>query len=111
MAATPIYALRYPTLADAPHGPQGFQNLAEDVEAQLARNAIPVVTDPATISSPFTGQLCFRTTDNLVYRYDGAAWVDCIATGGNSDATRHEARYTQTTQQPVADTTDTKMTF
>lgn len=35
MATTPTYALRYPVLTDAPNGPQAFQNLANDVEAQL----------------------------------------------------------------------------
>lgn len=35
MPATPTYGLRYPALADAPNGPQGFQNLAEDVEARI----------------------------------------------------------------------------
>lgn len=37
MPTTPTYALRYQGLADPPHGPNLGQNLAEDVEAQIAR--------------------------------------------------------------------------
>lgn len=47
MPATPVYALRYPALADAPNGPQGFQNLAEDVEAQI----VSVDADLATLDT------------------------------------------------------------
>lgn len=36
-ATTPVYALRYQELGDAPHGPNLGQNLALDVEAQLVR--------------------------------------------------------------------------
>lgn len=32
MATTPVFALRYPVLGDAPNGPLAFQNLATDVE-------------------------------------------------------------------------------
>ena len=36
MATTPTYGLPYPVLADAPNVPQWVQDLAEEVEAQLA---------------------------------------------------------------------------
>jgi hypothetical protein len=36
MAQTPTYGLHYPTLSDAPDVPQWVQDLAEDVETQLA---------------------------------------------------------------------------
>lgn len=35
MAVTPVYAFRYPTLADQPHGPDQVKHLAEDVEAKM----------------------------------------------------------------------------
>lgn len=73
--------------------------------------SIPVVSSTASITSPFTGQVIFNTTDNMLYRYDGSAWVAFLATGGNTAATRHEARYEQTSGQSIANTTDAKVQF
>lgn len=65
MATTANYALRYPVLTDAPNGPQAFQNLANDVDAQLLitnnNTRVPVcimtcgaATSIATSGSVFT---------------------------------------------------------
>lgn len=53
MATTPIYGLRYQTLADAPDGAALGKNLAEDVESELQRidnevNALQPTTAWAT---------------------------------------------------------------
>lgn len=73
--------------------------------------AIAVVSTTATITSPYTGQVIFNTTDNMLYRYDGSAWTAFLATGGNTAATRHEARYEQTSGQSISNITDTKLQF
>jgi hypothetical protein len=68
-----------------------------------------IVTSTASVTSPTTGQIVFNTTDNMLYRYDGATWVAFLATGGGTAATTHEARYEQTTLQAIANATDTKL--
>lgn len=73
--------------------------------------SIPVVASTATITAPFTGQVIFNTTDNMLYRYDGAAWVAFAATGGGTAATTHEARYEQHTTQAFGTSTDTKIVW
>jgi hypothetical protein len=70
-----------------------------------------VVSSTASVTNPYTGQVIFNTTDNMLYRYDGAAWVAFLATGGGTSATTHEARYEQTTFQTIATGTDTKLAF
>lgn len=40
MGATTSYGFRYPELTDAPNGPLGFRNLAEDIEDELERISI-----------------------------------------------------------------------
>jgi hypothetical protein len=70
-----------------------------------------VVSSTASVTTPYTGQVIFNTTDNMLYRYDGAAWVAFLATGGGTSATTHEARYEQTTFQSIANSTDTKLAF
>jgi hypothetical protein len=73
--------------------------------------SIPVVSSTASIASPFTGEVIFNTTDNMLYRYDGAAWVAFLATGGGTAATTHEARYNQTAGQTFTTGVDTKAQF
>lgn len=72
-----------------------------------------VVTATSSIAAPYNGQIIFNTADNMLYRYDSgtAAWIGFLATGGDTAATRHEARYEQTVQQSVPNTTDTKLYF
>lgn len=43
--------------------------------AKLNASSIPVVSSTADITSPFTGQIVFNTTDNALYRYTGSAWA------------------------------------
>lgn len=81
---------------------------------QLNTSSIPVVSSTADIIAPFEGQWVFNTTDNMLYRYSGIAWVGALATGPgtDTDATLHEARYEQRASgQSVATSNDTKMKF
>lgn len=94
MATTPVYGLHYPVLSDAPDVPQWQQDLAEDVEAEIARldstvalaSALPVtIRKPAneTVTSSTTLQdddhFAFAVAANSVYTlesyiiYTGAA--------------------------------------
>ena len=77
----------------------------------LNTRSIPVVTTTGDITAPFTGQVVFNTTDNMLYRYTGAAWVAFMGTGGGTAATQHEARYEQRTLQAITTSTDTKINF
>jgi hypothetical protein len=70
-----------------------------------------VVTSTASVTSPYAGQVIFNTTDNMLYRYTGSAWLAIIATGGATAATRHEARYEATNGQSIANATDAKLQF
>jgi len=73
--------------------------------------SIPVVASTATITAPFTGQVIFDTTDNMLYRYTGSVWVAFEASGGGTAATMHEARYQLTAAQSFVTSTDTKVQF
>jgi hypothetical protein len=80
--------------------------------AQANQHSIPIVTSlPGDITINFTGKHVFNSTDNMLYRWDGSAWLAVAATGGSSAATMHECRYNQTTLQPIANATDTKLQF
>jgi hypothetical protein len=48
---------------------------ADLTAAMLKASSIPVVSSTADITSPFTGQMVFNTTDNQLYRYTGSAWA------------------------------------
>jgi hypothetical protein len=64
MGTTPVYALRYPELTDAPHGPNQIKNLADDVEAQLARIAQSAKVRrvaPQTITAGTTQNIAWDT--------------------------------------------------
>lgn len=63
MPTTPTYGLRYPSLADAPNGPDAVQDLAEDVEATLGSIA-PV--SAVTINAK--GDLLAGTANDTVSR-------------------------------------------
>jgi hypothetical protein len=93
---------------------QQWQAPVKPTAAKLNTASIPVVgatTDITGGLGPFAGQIIFCTADNMLYRYDGTAWVAFLATGGNTAATRHEARYEQTVAQSCANTTDLKLNF
>jgi hypothetical protein len=68
-----------------------------------------VVAATSEVLTPYTNQLVVNSTDLILYRYDGATWVASLPLGGTTSATRHEARYEQTTLQTIANVTDTKM--
>ncbi|MET9647571.1 hypothetical protein [Streptomyces syringium] len=66
----------------------------------------------AAVTAPALGQLAFGTGDNLLYRWDGSAWVGSVAAGGTG-AARHEARYEVGAGQgqSFAAHTDTRVQF
>jgi hypothetical protein len=63
MPTTPTYGLRYPSLADAPNGPDAVQDLAEDVESTLSTLA-PIST--ATVNAK--GDLLAGTANDAISR-------------------------------------------
>lgn len=80
--------------------------------SQWEHSSIPVVASTAAILAPYGGQLVLSAADNLIYKYNGSAWVGCVAVGGSTAATRHEARYYQATPQSgLVAGTATAMTF
>jgi hypothetical protein len=83
---------------------------ASTVLARLGALRFPrVVAATSEVTTPYTGQIIFNTTDNMLYRYDGSTWVAFLATGGGTAATAHEARYEQTTLQGISNATDSKL--
>jgi hypothetical protein len=93
---------------------QQWQAPVKPTAAKLNTASIPVVSSTADITGgigPFVDQVIFNTTDNMLYRYDGSAWVAFMATGGGTAATQHEARYQQTVAQSCATGADTKLNF
>ncbi|MFC9688855.1 hypothetical protein ACFTSF_09965 [Kribbella sp. NPDC056951] len=63
----------------------------------------------ATITDPVIGQMVFSTTDQLIYKWTGSAWLGAVPTG----TTRHEARYEVRPgqEQAFAASTDTRLPF
>lgn len=79
---------------------------------QLDTSSIPVVDSTSDIIAPFLNQLIINSTDNMLYRYNGTAWIATVAMGGTTSAQAHEIRYEQkTSAQSVPTSTDTKMKF
>lgn len=70
-----------------------------------------VVAATSEVVTPYTNQLVVNSTDLLVHRYDGSAWIGALALGGTTAATRHEARYEATNGQSIANATDAKLQF
>lgn len=42
---------------------------------KLNTSSIPVVASTSDITTPYAGQIIFNTTDSMLYRYNGSAWV------------------------------------
>jgi hypothetical protein len=42
---------------------------------KLNTSSIPVVSSTSDITTPYAGQIIFNTTDSMLYRYTGSAWV------------------------------------
>lgn len=96
----------------------GFDELTS---RRMNTRSVPVVSSTSDITGglgPFTGQVIFNTTDNMLYKYDGSAWVGFSAMGGgfiiignDSPPKSHEARYFATAIQSIPNATDTKVQF
>ena len=79
---------------------------------QLNTSSVPVVTTTADIVAPFDRQLVVNSSDNILYRYEGGAWIGAVALGGFLPSTMHEARYEQrSSPQTISNSTDTKLKF
>ena len=72
---------------------------------------VPAVSDYSGITDPYPGQLVVNTTDNMVYRWNGSAWVGSVALGGSTAATRHSAFYYASANQSIATGTDQRVLF
>jgi hypothetical protein len=82
------------------------------VLSRLAGLRFPrVVTTVVGLTARYTGEIVLNTTDALLYRYDGSAWVGFSAIGGSTAATLHEVRYEQHSSQSLVTNTDTKIKF
>lgn len=81
MPATSIYSLRFQSLFDAPHGPFLGQDLAEDVEAELAR----IDADVADIDIVRLGPNSKAMNNNIVSgTTTSGSYVDMPATSSFS---------------------------
>ena len=121
---SPFATLYRATAATAPTNIQaGFQWFESDTKRLKVSNgttttsggwelpSVPVVSATNQVPNPYAGQVIFNTADNMLYRYDGSAWVAFSANGGGTAATLHEARYYQSVAQTFTTATDTKIKF
>lgn len=74
MAVTARAGLRYPVLSDSADVPRDIQNLATDVDAKMAIDSQGVLAGRPT-TGLVQGQYYFATDNNLLYRYNGSAWI------------------------------------
>jgi hypothetical protein len=102
------------TLTPPPNDlPAIIRQLRLQIEESNRRHlgGVPVVGALSDVTNPITGQLVILSADNIVYRWDGAAWKAATALGGNAAATRQSARYRQTTAQNINNAADTPLQF
>jgi microcystin-dependent protein len=66
--------LRYPVLSDSADVPRDIQNLATDVDGKMAIDSQGVLASRPT-TGLVSGQYYFATDNNLLYRYNGSAWI------------------------------------
>lgn len=110
MGTTSRFALRYPTVTDAPNVPVDMRELAEDVEGQLAR-AFPCLST-ARPASPPLGMLIFETDTSLLLVWDGDSWNTVVApAAGGSGGTTAYAQFSAASAQSVPDATNTPAAF
>jgi len=89
-----------------------LEDFQSTILARLAGLKFPIpVTATTDILTPYTGQIVSNTTDNMLYRYTGSAWLAILGMGGDTAATRHAARYESTNAQSIANSTDVKCQF
>lgn len=68
--------------------------------------------DLSKITNPRTNQLALLTTDLILYRWNGSAWVLALPISGTTAATRHEAHYFQSgTPQSIPNNSDQRVLF
>lgn len=77
-STTPINALRYAVLSDAPDAQTALQNLATDADKRVVSVFSTSASRDGTIGSPDTGMVSYLTTTSAGGRvltvYDGSAW-------------------------------------
>lgn len=72
MPSTPNFALPYSSLSDPPNGPDQIQALASQLDAVMQLRS---VSSTGAVTSPYTNQFVYNSTDGLLYRYTGSGWV------------------------------------
>lgn len=82
MPSTPLQALPYPALSDAPNGPTAVQNLATALEPKLVMTFATTAARDAAITAPTAGMLVWTTTPASYWYYTGAAWTRVISRVG-----------------------------
>jgi hypothetical protein len=87
-----------------------LDDLTSTVLARIGKS-VPVVLATSEILTPYAGQLIVNATDNMIYEYNGTAWVGVAAMGGSSATQRHEARYEHKVTMNFTTSTDTKIKF
>lgn len=66
----------------------------------------------ANITSPANDDLAQLQSDNMIYRWNGSAWIAVHAAGGAGASDRHRFKYRQTgTAQSIADAVQTRVSF
>jgi hypothetical protein len=93
-----------------------YHNGSTPTSGGWEHQSIPAVSTTSAIVAPYTNQLIYNTTDNIIYKYTGSAWIEAAALGPNvfsttSGATLHEASYTSTANQTITTGTDTPLAF
>jgi hypothetical protein len=110
MPTTPRFALRYPAQSDAPNVPVDMQELASDVEGQLAR-AFPCLST-ARPASPPLGMLIFETDTSLILIWDGDSWNTVVApAGGGGGGTTAHAQFSAASAQSVPNAANATCAF
>lgn len=74
MPNTPTYQLPYPTLADPPNGPDGFQKLATATDTALLGNRAFAPYTSTTRPAHRAGLAIFETDTGVVMVSDGTTW-------------------------------------
>jgi hypothetical protein len=115
MTTTGRFGLRYPTLTDAPDGPQLGEELATDTDAWLSR-AWPCTSTTRPTGVP-DGFLIWQTDTQQLLMRAGQTWVGAGTTpaggggGGPALGGLAEAQYSATVVQTLPNAADTVVAF
>lgn len=89
---------------------KGWEEVSDGTAWRI--RGLVTVTALADVTDPYTGQLVYLTTDSVIYRWSGSAWVMAIPVDGSTAATRHSAYYYQSgTPQTIPAGADQRVLF